>query len=105
MAKTDAERAREYRSRKRDGVTEGSVTVHHENVTENTDSVTKPDSVTECDAQAHSSLDMIEARARRTDPDSLNWGEWMTADQLHEAGLKANRVSIPGDWDYVGVAV
>lgn len=43
--------------------------------------------------------------ATRTDPDSLNWGEWMTADQLHEAGLKANRVSIPGDWDYVGVAV
>ena len=48
---------------------------------------------------------LIKARARRTNPDSLNWGPHMTSDQLHEAGLKANRVPIPGDWDYVGVAV
>ena len=33
MAKTESERAREYRQRKRDAVTESSVTVRHENVT------------------------------------------------------------------------
>ena len=45
---------------------------------------------------------MIDARARRTNPDKLNWGQWMTPDQLHAAGLIANRVPIPGDWDYEG---
>ena len=45
---------------------------------------------------------MIAARARRTDPDSLNWGAWMNSHELHEAGLVANRVPIPGDFDYVG---
>lgn len=40
----------------------------------------------------------------RREPDKLNWGPWMNSQQLEQAGLKANRVSIPGDWDYVGVA-
>lgn len=40
----------------------------------------------------------------RTNPERLNWGPRMTRAELDEAGLKANRVPIPGDWDYVGVA-
>ncbi len=39
----------------------------------------------------------------RRDPDSLNWGPWMDAIELAQAGLKGNRVTLPGDWDYVGV--
>ena len=39
----------------------------------------------------------------RTHPERLNWGEHMTGAQLEDAGLVANRVSIPGDYDYVGV--
>ncbi len=41
--------------------------------------------------------------ASRAHPELLNWGKWMNSQQLEQAGLKANRVSIPGDWDYVGV--
>ena len=44
------------------------------------------------------------ARDRHTDPDKLNWGERMTFNELNKAGLKGNRVAIPGDWDYVKVA-
>ena len=36
----------------------------------------------------------------RVEPDRLNWGKWMDRDELKQAGFKANRVSIPGDWDY-----
>ncbi len=41
--------------------------------------------------------------ATRANPNLLNWGDWMNAKQLAEAGLKANRVCVPGDWDYDGV--
>ncbi len=41
--------------------------------------------------------------ASRAIPDRLNWGPWMNSTQLEQAGLKANRVSIPGDWDYEAV--
>lgn len=41
--------------------------------------------------------------ATRTNPDTLNTGKHMTAHQLKQAGLKANRVPIPGDHDYKGV--
>lgn len=44
------------------------------------------------------------ARDRRTNPDRLNWGKRMTFSELNKAGLKGNRVAIPGDWDYVKVA-
>ncbi len=50
----------------------------------------------------HSNPEMY---ATRTNPDRLNWGKSMTGDQLEQAGLKANRVPIPGDWDYEGVCV
>ena len=36
----------------------------------------------------------------RNEPDKLNWGEYMDRDELKRRGFKANRVSIPGDWDY-----
>lgn len=35
----------------------------------------------------------------------LNYGPYLTAPQLERAGLKANRVPIPGDSDYQGVCV
>ncbi len=40
----------------------------------------------------------------RTHPECLNWEAWMDVDELKQNGFKANRVSIPGDWDYVGMA-
>ena len=36
-------------------------------------------------------------------PDTLNYGHYVTAPQLKQAGFKSNRVSIPGDHDYKGV--
>ena len=36
----------------------------------------------------------------RREPDKLNWGAWMDSNELSKAGLKANRVAIPGDWDF-----
>ncbi len=53
---------------------------------------------------SHYDYDMHpEDYAPRTEPDKLNWGEWMDGAQLAEAGLTANRVPLPGDWDYKGV--
>ncbi len=49
-------------------------------------------------------LDNPDKFATRTNPEKLNWGPYMTAEQLAESGFKANRVSIPGDWDYEKVA-
>jgi hypothetical protein len=39
----------------------------------------------------------------RTEPERLNWSAPMSAMELEQNGLKANRVTIPGDWDYDGV--
>jgi hypothetical protein len=39
----------------------------------------------------------------RTNPELLNYGKPMSMAALSKAGLKANRVSIPGDHDYTGV--
>jgi len=38
---------------------------------------------------------------RRLDPERLNWEEDLTPKQLKQAGLRANREPIPGDWDYI----
>ena len=46
-----------------------------------------------------------EMYAPRANPDNLNWGDHMSYDELAMAGFKANRVPIPGDFDYEGVAV
>ena len=45
-----------------------------------------------------------ELYATRTDPDKLNWTGWMNPCQLKANHLTANRVAIPGDWDYNGAA-
>ncbi len=38
---------------------------------------------------------------RRFEPQRLNWDEPMNAPQLKQAGLRANRQSIPGDYDFI----
>ena len=42
-----------------------------------------------------------EAYHRRLEPEKLNWGIKLDVKQLKQAGLRANRVPIPGDWDFV----
>lgn len=74
----NAERQKRYRDKKRNAP-----------VTENVTRVTPDSNVTHY--------------ATRTNPDTLNYGEPMTAYQLKQAELKANRVPIPGDYDYKGV--
>ena len=37
---------------------------------------------------------------RRYEPERLNWGEPLSRDELEQAGFRANRVPIPGDFDY-----
>ncbi len=43
--------------------------------------------------------------AERACPELLNWGPWMSASQLATARLSGNRVTLPGDWDYVAPPV
>lgn len=38
--------------------------------------------------------------ATRAEPDKLNWDGWMNPCQLKYNHLTANRVPIPGDWDF-----
>jgi hypothetical protein len=43
--------------------------------------------------------------ARRFEPEKLNWSKnVMNEDELIQAGFRANREPIPGDWDYEDVA-
>ena len=40
--------------------------------------------------------------ARRFEPEKLNWSKnEMNEEELQQAGFRANRKPIPGDWDYV----
>lgn len=48
-------------------------------------------------------LDNPSRYVTRTAPEKLNWGPWLDAVVLKARGFVANRVSIPGDWDYAGV--
>jgi hypothetical protein len=42
--------------------------------------------------------------ARRFEPEKLNWSKnRMNEDELKQAGFRANREPIPGDWDYEAV--
>ena len=43
------------------------------------------------------------SKATRTNPGQLNYGKPLSLHGLTKAGLKANRVPIPGDHDYSGV--
>jgi len=38
--------------------------------------------------------------ARRYEPEKLNWGNPLNAPHLKQAGFRANRQPIPGDWDF-----
>ena len=39
--------------------------------------------------------------ARRFEPEKLNWSKnVMNEEELEQAGFRANRKPIPGDWDY-----
>ncbi len=39
--------------------------------------------------------------AERACAELLNWDPWMDTSELKEARLSGNRVTLPGDWDYV----
>ena len=101
MAKTAAERAKAYRDAKRDAVTV-------ENVTNQSVTVGRDDFALTQDGLDDMGEPETDTRpelfAARTNPELLNFGPWLNADQLKVEGLKANRVPIPGDYDYKGVA-
>ncbi len=117
---TNAERQKRYRDKKRNAPALKSatrVTVEHERNAEmvmaGVTAVTG-ESCTELGPTDHALLDrrggLADYHANpdkyvpRLEPEKLNWGPWMNMVELEAAGLKANRVPIPGDWDYVGVA-
>lgn len=94
MAKTNAERQKEYRKRNAPCNEIGR------NVTE---IVTKRNGVVDGNDLAPFNTSPCDAYyVPRSNPGILNWGEWMDVDELKQNGFKVNRVSIPGDWDYVG---
>ncbi len=96
---TNADRQKRYRDKKRNAqiVMDGVTRVTGEPCTELT-----PMDLALIDKQYgladyHANPDNY---APRAEPDNLNWGPWMNTAQLETAGLRANRVTIPGDWDY-----
>lgn len=102
MSKTAAERQRE--KRKRDTDVTKNVTCHETDVTADHER-TAPVSLGDIRLLADSAclehyLANQDKYIKRSEPDKLNWGPWMSSDELSKAGLKANRVTIPGDWDY-----
>lgn len=56
-------------------------------------------------AQSEHPEQIYPEHAKASSKSEHNWGPWLDTDQLERAGLKANRVSIPGDWDHEGVYV
>lgn len=108
MGKTAAQRQKDYRDKKRNaqrGENVTRVTVEPER------NALPPELVEQCidtdnlSASLEHYLTCPDQYATRTMPDKINWGPWMNSQQLERAGLKANRVPIPGDWDYEGEAV
>ena len=84
--KAQRERTRRYRDKQKGVTSEG---------------------VTECDKESvRASLEHYwshpDLYATRTDAESLNWGKYMNSQELKDNGFRANRVSLPGDWDYEG---
>ena len=45
-------------------------------------------------------VDNPDMYARRDNPEKLNWGQPLTFHELQASPFTANRVSIPGDWDF-----
>ena len=94
MAKSNADRQKAYRNAKRNA--------------QRPESLRNAPIVTERDAQPDLYPRAADVRAShaytpRANPDKLNWGPWMSSEQLAQARLTANRVPIPGDSDYSGV--
>lgn len=102
MSKTPAQRQKDYRDAKRNAQRAENVT----RVTVEPERNAPP--VDRNVLEGKPSIGHYHARPdlyiQRREPDRLNWGPWMNSDALNEAGLKANRVPIPGDWDYTGAA-
>ncbi len=104
MAETAAERQKRYRDNKRNAQRTESVT----RVTVEPERNALAEGLVEhtCNEagfahyRAHPDL-----YVERAFPDKLNWGPWLDVAGLEQAGLKANRVAIPGDWDYEGTAI
>lgn len=140
MAQTQAERAKAYRDRKRDESTGGSVTPVTEtaqvSVTvldpdSNAPNVRIGDRLASVEAKPHVDLrttpdlvclttdevdlnattEPVISYAPRTNPELLNTGPHMTADELHthktqnKLSKYHNRVPIPGDSDYSGCGI
>ncbi len=104
MAKTAAERQKRYRDNKRNAQRTESVTrVMVEQAPEHLQPVAAGSGVC-VTVGLDDYLSRPEAYIPRREPDKLNWGPWMDVAGLEQAGLKANRAAIPGDWDYVGVS-
>jgi len=95
------DRQRRYRDKAK-SVTSGGVT---QGVTSAEPTVTRRP-ITGCakDATLEDYQTHPERYVQRVHPERLNWTGYMTRAELEQAGLKANRVPIPGDWDYEGVA-
>ena len=101
---TNAERQKRYREHKRNAQT---VTESPESVTVGAERNVTPLPLGDIRLLADKAcLDHYLAEqdkyAPRANPDKLNWGPWLNTAELNAAGLKANRVPIPGDWDYEG---
>lgn len=98
MKQSNADRQREYRNRKRNAQTDDSVTRVTVDPARNAQVIADIRTGPHNDARIGADVYYVP----RNHPERLNWGEHMTAVQLKDAGLVANRVAIPGDWDYTG---
>ena len=108
MTKTAAQRQRECRKRKRDIVTPENVTCVTKEPERDMPERKEPTLVYDpMDKTVRPTLEHYQLNpgkyVPRREPDKMNWGPWMNSQQLAAAGLKGNRVTLPGDWDYVGV--
>lgn len=111
---TNAERQKRYRDNKRNAPSPDSgksVTVPGESVTNPAPNVTEnPSEAQEIRENTISarvaSLEDYNAHpddyAFRACAELLNWGSWMSADELKFSSFSANRQVVPGDWDYNG---
>ncbi len=93
---SNAERQKRYRDSKRNAPVTESVSFAPHGVTRVT---AEPERVASLEDYYDASTGEY---AKRAIPELLNWGPWMIMAALEQAGLKANRVPIPGDWDYEG---
>lgn len=106
---SNAERQKRYRTKKRNAQSDESVTRVTEDLARNAPLVTVtpwPEGASVWGPECTFDKPRIGPEVYywpRTHSERLNWGDHMSGSELKDAGLVANRVSIPGDWDYVGV--